>query len=147
VNALGDVVDPDNGSIIAGVRDSQTGRFAGAEAVLRAAPAGETPGATNTVIGVVATNAPLTKEQASRLADVAHDGIARAIRPSHTLFDGDTIFALSLPGNGIPTPDPLRLCAIGGAAAEAVSLAIVRAVRLATSMGGVLSAQDLAAAR
>ena len=95
VNAVGDIIDPATGTVVAGVR-GQDGRLADARALLRSGqtlarpPAGE-----NTTIGVVATNARLTKAQANRMALMADDGYARAIYPSHTEGDGDTIFALA----------------------------------------------------
>ena len=77
----------------------------------------------NTVIGVVATNAKLSKEEANKVAQMAHDGLARAIRPAHTMYDGDTIFALS---TGEVKAD---VNLIGAFAAEVFAEAIVRAVR------------------
>jgi L-aminopeptidase/D-esterase-like protein len=91
----------------------------------------------NTVIGVVATNAGLTKEEVNVVARMAHDGIARAVRPSHTQLDGDTLFALS---TGSKTVD---VSILGAYAAEAVAQAIVRAVRAAESAGGLPAARDL----
>ena len=95
-NALGDVVDPDTGQVVAGAR-TEDGR-----ALLdtrRALLRGDVPrpllAGTNTTLGVVATDAVLTKAQANRLATVAHDGLARAINPVHTMSDGDTLFALA----------------------------------------------------
>jgi L-aminopeptidase/D-esterase-like protein len=85
----------------------------------------------NTVIGVVATNAKLTKAQATKVAQMAQDGIARTIRPAHTLLDGDVIFALS---TGTRKAD---VSAIGTFAAEAVAEAILRAVKMAASAGGI----------
>src|SRR5262245_19899396 len=98
VNAFGDIVDPSTGKVIAGVRTPDGRALADARVLLRG---GETtarqPGA-NTTIGVVATNAKLTKTQAAKVAQMAHDGYARAIAPTHTPNDGDTIFALSSGG-------------------------------------------------
>jgi len=85
----------------------------------------------NTVIGVVATNAVLTKEEANKVAQMAHDGLARAIRPAHTMFDGDTIFALA---TGEKTAD---VNVIGAYAAEVTTQAIVNAVVHARSAGGI----------
>jgi L-aminopeptidase/D-esterase-like protein len=86
---------------------------------------------TNTTIGVIATNAALTKEQANLLAQMAQDGIARAIRPAHTLFDGDAIFALAT--GAVPADFNL----IAAFAAEVFAQAIVRAVRTAEPAGGL----------
>jgi L-aminopeptidase/D-esterase-like protein len=85
---------------------------------------------TNTTIGVVATNAALSKAQAKRLAMSAHDGLARSIRPAHTPLDGDTLFALAT-GSETATPDLMLLCVM---AAEAAALATVDAVRQAKSI-------------
>ncbi len=136
VNALGDVVDPTNGQIVAGARlaGSEPPQFADSVAVLRAR-AGQ-PGlgtavpATNTVIGVVATNARLTKEEANKMAQMAHDGLARTIRPAHTLFDGDTIFALALGDR------PADVNAMGALAAEVLAQAILNGVRAAEAAPG-----------
>jgi L-aminopeptidase/D-esterase-like protein len=89
----------------------------------------------NTTIGVVATDLPLDKAGASRLALAAHDGLAQAVRPAHTAFDGDTFFALST-AKGQPRVWPVPP-AITGAAADVVAVAIRRAVRLARGLGGV----------
>ncbi|HSG41834.1 MAG TPA: P1 family peptidase, partial [Anaerolineales bacterium] len=106
VNAWGDVVDPQSNEIIAGLRSGKVGpvrvggkdHFADTLAMMKK-PAGRSlmrlTTRTNTVIGVVATNAKLTKAQATKVAQMAHDGLARTIRPAHTMLDGDTIFALS----------------------------------------------------
>ena len=85
----------------------------------------------STTIGIVATDAPLTKAQCHRLAIMAHDGLARAIRPIHTMFDGDTLFACSTAGVGAAPIDPLALSILATHAADSVSLAIRRAVGLA----------------
>lgn len=136
VNALGDVVDKD-GTILAGVRAApDSSQFLGALNVLRASLT-PPPNASNTVIGVVATNAKLDKQEANWLASAAHDGLAQAIRPAHTQFDGDTIFALA---TGEVNANMLALSAY---AAEVVAEAIRRAVRHATGLAGVPAAQDL----
>ncbi len=139
VNALGDVVD-EQGQIIAGVH--QGSQFIGTLNVLRAAaqpPAsGSAASSANTVIGVVATNARLTKEETNKVAQMAQDGLARAVRPAHTLFDGDTIFALSTGSAG-----PANASIVGAFAAEVVAEAIRRAVRAATSLAGISAARDL----
>lgn len=86
-----------------------------------------------TTIGVVATDLPLTKAQATKVAQMAHDGLARALRPSHTMFDGDVLFALAT-GQGDP-PDPQTLTRVGAAAADAVSRAVIHAILRAESCG------------
>jgi L-aminopeptidase/D-esterase-like protein len=144
VNAVGDVIDPATGRIVAGVRTADGRGFADARVLLREAgfaPRGR-PGE-NTTIGVVATNAALTKAQARKLAQVAHDGIARAVSPAHTPLDGDTIFALAT-GTRPDVPD---LMVLGALAAEAMAGAIVRAVLAATALPGLPAARDLAPAR
>src|SRR6185295_7529584 len=94
VNAVGDIVDPATGAVVAGVRTEDGKRLADARVLLRSSSPNASPGA-NTTIAVVATNAPLTKVQASRMALMADDGLARAINPAHTPADGDTVFALA----------------------------------------------------
>ncbi len=137
VNAVGDVID-ENGRIMAGLRQPSEDRaFVGMMNTMMAmARMVETPTRENTVIGVVATNARLSKEQTNKVAQMAHDGLARAVRPAHTMFDGDTIFALST------GQIPANVNAIGAYATEVVEQAIRNAVRAATSLGGVRSWQD-----
>ncbi len=131
VNAFGDVVDPRTGDILAGARRSAASRdFAGtAEAMKRGGRGGFKRD--NTTLVVVATNARLTKVQARKLAQLGGLGMARSINPVNTMFDGDVVIALSL-GDRDADVNALGVCA-----AEAVSEAILRAVRLAPSMGGL----------
>jgi len=136
VNAIGDVVDPSTGAIIAGTRNPTDGFLNSAHAITQT-PARPPTIATNTTIGVIATNAAFTKEQINLVAMMAHDGIARAIRPAHTLFDGDVLFALSA-GNL-----PSDVSAVGHAAAEMVAEAIVHAVNAAESLHGIPARRDL----
>jgi L-aminopeptidase/D-esterase-like protein len=136
VNALGDVVHPVTGQILAGARDPSTGEYVGSVgAMIRGDRAGSPP-AGNTTIGVVATDARLSRDEASRLATLAHDGLARTVRPAHTLYDGDTFFALAT-GRARETADPVRLAV---AASEVVATAIVHAVMAATPLGGLPAA-------
>ncbi len=136
VNAVGDVVDPNTGRIVAGAR-ADDGSFINTQAALLDGRAGTllrtTPAATRaggaTVIGVIATDAALTKAQCKRLALMAHDGLAHVIRPAHTPADGDTIFALST-GRSNAAPDLMQL---GAMAAHVVSGAVLRAVMKAGS--------------
>lgn len=137
VNAVGDVIDPSTGRVIAGVRTEDGGGLADARVMVR--NSGASPSSSNTVIGVVATNASLTKAQATKVAQMAHDGLARAISPAHTPWDGDTIFALATGQEGVDA-DVLD---IGALAAEAVSEAILRAVRAADGLPGLPSVSDL----
>ena len=130
-NALGDVVDPDTGKVIAGARTADGKALVDSR---RALLRGEGPqpmlAGTNTTIGVVATDAVITKAQASRLATVAHDGLARTINPVHTMSDGDTMFAL---GTGRATGQP-GMMLLATMAAEATALAVVRAIRAAQAL-------------
>ena len=138
VNAVGDVIDPRTGAVVAGVRTKDGKGLADARKLLRL---GQTTGGQtgqNTTIGVVATNARLSKVQATKVAQMAHDGLARAIYPAHTMGDGDTIFALAT--GRVDNDDVSR---IGALAADAMSEAIVRAVRAATGIPGYPAARDL----
>lgn len=139
VNAVGDVIDPTTGQVIAGVRQAD-GSLADVRKLLRAgAIAGAPRPGENTTIGVVATNARLTKAEANRLALMADDGLAKAIVPSHTAGDGDTVFALAT-GRWA---GEANLTVIGALAAEAMAEAVVRAVSAAESLEGVPSAREL----
>lgn len=135
VNCFGEVVDPDSGGILAGPRDEKGG-FLSTLDILRRRPASAlAAGFTNSTIGVVATNARLNREQAYRLAVMAHDGLSRAVRPAHTLVDGDVFFSLAT-GATEAAADPI---ALGALAAQAVERAIVRAVTEARGLAGVPS--------
>jgi len=138
VNAVGDVVDPATGEVVAGVRTEDGLRFADARKLLRQSPAGGRPGE-NTTIGVVATNARLTKAQATKVAQMAHDGLARAIYPAHTPADGDTLFALALGS----WEGEANLTVLGALAADATAEAILSAVKNAESAGGYPAVRDL----
>ena len=95
VNALGDVVN-DKGEIIAGLRAApDSDQFIGTLNMLKMMSGTSLPAAGNTIIGVVVTNAKLSKEEVNKVAQMAHDGIAQAVRPAHTMYDGDTLFALA----------------------------------------------------
>jgi L-aminopeptidase/D-esterase-like protein len=141
VNALGDVVDPHTGEPVAGARTRDGKALRGSVGALLD---GETPGrplsGQNTSIGVVATNVALRKTEATKVAQMAHDGLARSVRPVHTPWDGDTLFALSTGSLAVEQPAML----VGALAAEAVSRAVVRAVRAATGLPGLPAAGDLA---
>jgi L-aminopeptidase/D-esterase-like protein len=139
VNAVGDVIDPETNKVIAGARNAD-GTLADVRALVRSGALSPTPRAgENTTIGLVATNAALTKAQATRMALMADDGFARAINPSHTLGDGDTVFSLA---TGQWTGEP-NVTVIGALAADAMAEAIVRAVVKAESLAGVPSAREL----
>lgn len=146
VNCVGDVRDPHTGQLIAGARTDNGDAFLDAEARILGG-ADELPFASgqNTTIGIVATNRTLSKVECSRLAGVAHDGLARAVVPAHTRMDGDTLFALST-GTGPAVGDAGDYMRIEVAAAAAVSESILRAVRQATGLPGIPSATELGTA-
>ncbi len=134
-NAMGDVFDPANGQLLAGARTADGQSLLNArDALLAGQLSGDQPhtlmAGTNTTIGVVATDAVLTKPQAQRLAQVAHDGLARSINPVHTQLDGDTLFALGT-GHSGKTANPLLLATL---AAEVTARAVVNAVRAAREL-------------
>jgi L-aminopeptidase/D-esterase-like protein len=147
VNAFGDVIDPQTNQIIAGARQvkigpvkSGSGQFADTMDVLqtftgRAVMKLST--SANTVISVVATNARLDKAQATKVAQMAHDGLARVVRPAHTMLDGDTVFVLA---TGAKAAD---VSLVGAFAAEVLAQAIVNAVRSASPAAGLPSATSL----
>ena len=142
VNAWGDVINPKTGRIVAGARSNNVGPleigsqgyFADTLEMIKTF-LGRTPDrgptGSNTVIGVVATNAQLTKAEATKVAQMAHDGLARSIRPAHTMLDGDTIFALA---TGTKKADPSLVGAFG---AEVMAQAILRAAQKAAPAGGL----------
>jgi len=134
VNAIGDVIGED-GHVIAGLR-GPNGEFIGTLQAMRDMARVQLPDSSNTVIGVVATNARLNKAQAQKVAQMAHDGLARAINPAHTLYDGDTIFTLAT--GSIPANPSV----IGAYAAATVAHAIRRAIMQATSLAGVRALND-----
>ena len=140
VNAVGDVVDPATGRVVAGVRTPDGERLADARTLLREGTAGGGRPRENTTLGVVATNAALTQAEATAVAQMAHDGFARAIVPSHTPSDGDAIFALAT-GR---LDEPVGVGVVGALAAEAMAEAVVRAVRAAAGIPGYPAARDLA---
>jgi len=142
VNAWGDVVDPNSGVIVAGARSTrlgplklgQDGYFADTLEMMKTFLGRTAVGVatkSNTVIGVVATNARMTQAEATKVAQMAQDGVARTIRPAHTLLDGDTIFALA---TGAKKAD---VSTVGAFAAEVIAGAIVRAVQKAAPAGGL----------
>src|SRR5207302_6355141 len=131
VNAAGDVIDPSTGKVVAGVRTIDGKGFADARVLLRSGGIQGRSGE-NTTLGIIATNAALTKTQATRVAQMAHDGFARAIAPSHTSVDGDAIFALAT-GTKAGNADVSR---VGALAADVMADAIVRAARQATGVPG-----------
>lgn len=137
VNAFGNVVDPRTGVILAGARDPATGSYVDVDQVVQAATPATSPFPTNTTLGVVATDASLTSAQVNHLASIAQDGLARTIRPVHTLYDGDTIFALAT-GRGAAVERPAMLPLVVATVAV-VERAIINAVVHATPAGGLPS--------
>jgi len=139
VNALGDVVDPASGAVVAGAR-ADDGSLRDVRKLLRSgAPLQRPRVAENTTLAVVATNAQLTKAEANRVALMADAGIARAVTPAHTTADGDTVFALAT-GRWRGRAD---LNEIGALAADVLAEAIVRAVKQATVVAGIPAARDI----
>ncbi len=142
VNAVGDIIDPGTGQVIAGARTPDgkkpTGTMA---AILRGEAMPPLLGGTNTTIGVVATDAKLDKAQAKKVAQMAHDGLARTINPAHTMFDGDTIFCIAT-GKSTSTK-PANVTLIGALAAEAMAQAVVRAIKAARGIQNLPSAEDI----
>jgi L-aminopeptidase/D-esterase-like protein len=136
VNAFGDVVD-EQGNIFAGLRTEDDSDFASVQEMLRRFRRPPPLATSNTVIGVVATNARLSKEQANKVAQMAHDGLARAVRPAHTMFDGDTIFALA---TGEVEGD---VNVVGAYGADVFEQAIRNGVRAATTLAGVRAWDNL----
>ena len=133
VNAIGDVIDPTTGRVVAGARTADgTALFGTMQALLRGEVPAPLQAGMATTIGVVATDAVLTKAQANKMAQMAHDGLARTINPVHTMTDGDTLFALATGASGRTA----SLTLIGALGAEVMATAVLRAVRAATRLSG-----------
>jgi L-aminopeptidase/D-esterase-like protein len=150
VNSLGSVIDPSTGRPweIRLESDRELGEQGKRSVVLPAMPQAEA--GRNTTIGIIATNAVLTKAQAQKVAQMAHDGMARAIRPSHTMFDGDTIFCMATNKKELPdtpgffaAPKAMALIDVGRAAADCMTRAIMRAVLEAASLRSMTAFRDL----
>jgi L-aminopeptidase/D-esterase-like protein len=139
VNCVGDVIDPKTGKIVAGARTADGKSFLNIIEGFRSGRGAAVSPAQNTTIGVIATNARFDKTQMTKIAEMSHDGLARAINPVHTPSDGDTLFAMST-GTSTVTPN---LTAVGALAAEVVSEAILRAVMKAKSVPGFPSYSDI----
>ncbi|HSC64159.1 MAG TPA: P1 family peptidase [Caldimonas sp.] len=137
VNAIGDVVDPRTGRVVAGARTADGTKLVG---TMRALKRGELPARLEpasaagaaTTIAVVATDAILTKAEANKVAQMAHDGLARSIHPVHTMADGDVVFALATGASGRPAATTL----VGALAADVLAEAVLRAVRAAKGLRG-----------
>jgi len=139
VNAVGDVVDPRSGAVLAGSRGADGRPRSSVQALLDGEPLGGALAGTATTLGVIATDARLTKAQANKLAQIAHDGLARTIQPVHTVMDGDVLFAVA---TGMAEQDG-DMALLGAAAAEVVARAVLDAVRSATTLAEVPAARDL----
>ena len=146
VNAIGDVVDPASGRVIAGARAADGRSALGSVDALIAGrgPAALMAGMATT-IGIVATDARLSKAQTNKLASMAHDGLARSINPVHTATDGDVLFALATGGSGKAAVTPGHLTVLGSLAAEVTARAVLNAVRAARGLAqpDLPSASDL----
>lgn len=138
VNAAGDIVEPGTGRLLAAPR-ADGGGFVDTLAAARKGELWSPESGGSTMLVVIATNAALDKEQANRLATVCHDGIARTVRPAHTMGDGDVVFTLA---TGELLIDPLGYRTLEVLAARAVERAIVRAVDEAETLAGVPSARE-----
>ncbi len=138
VNCFGDVIDPKSGEIIAGVLTEDKKGFVNTMSLLKSLPqGGGSDFSKNTTIGAIATNAKLTKAEATKVAMMAQDGYGRTISPAHTMFDGDTIFCMAT------SEVEVGVNVVGAVAAEVMARAIVKAVKSAESLYGLLSYQDL----
>ncbi len=140
VNAVGDVFEPSSNKLLAGVRSPDGKKLLGTmEAIKRGEKLPPLLGGMNTTIGVVATDVKLDKAQCQKIAQMAHDGLARTINPVHTMYDGDTIFVLS---TGKSTA-PVNVTLLGALAAEVMAQAVIRAIKTAESIAGLPSSKDL----
>ncbi len=139
VNAFGDIINPKTGEIVAGTR-GKDGKFVGTRELMKnIKPKGFEEAVKNTTIGLLATNAILTKDEVNKIAQMGHDGFARAIVPVHTMFDGDTIFALA---TGKIETD-LDVTAIGALGVQAMEEAILRAALKAESIANIPAGRDV----
>jgi L-aminopeptidase/D-esterase-like protein len=150
VNSLGMVINPENGRIWEACLEREHEFGEQAQRRVKVPPLPETAAAQNTTIGIVATDAILTKVQAQKVAQMAHDGMGRAIRPAHTMFDGDTIFCLATGKKELVeqkgfflVPQAQALTEIGHAAADCMSRAIIHGILSAKSMAGIAAFCDL----
>lgn len=138
VNALGDIIDPETGEILAGLLDEKGERLIGTEnEMLKVYNKRKNLFSGNTTIGLIVTNGKLTKAEANKLASMAHNSYGRAIRPAHTIFDGDTIFTMA---TGKVEAD---INVIGLLSARVMERAVVNAIKFADSAYGVKSYKDL----
>ncbi len=137
VNCLGDVIDPKTSNIIAGALDKNTNKFLNSENILiNNLKNPKTPFKGNTTIGLVVTNANLSKANAKKVASMAHNGYARTMRPAHTMFDGDTIFTMAT--NEVD----IDVTTVGMIASNVMEKAILRAIKEADSLNGIKAYKD-----
>ncbi len=139
VNAAGDVIDPASGRVVAGMRGPDGKSLADVRHLIHSGFQAIGARGENTTLGVIATNADLTQAEATKLAQMAHDGLARTIYPAHTPVDGDTIFALSTSGYEKKT----NLLVLGALAADVMAEAVLRSIRQAEGLPGIPSANEL----
>ena len=138
LNAFGDVLDPETGKVIAGPRNIEQGGFLDTLEAMKELKEPLSTLPTNTTIGVIATDATLDNAQVNKIAQMAHDGLARVIRPIHTMVDGDVIFALA---TGKAAAGDITT--LGTIAADVIAAAVIRAVRQAEGLGEIPAARDV----
>ena len=139
VNAIGGIWDYRTGQLLAGPRRDDGSFDDPVSILLNGSPPASPTGPVNTTIGIVATDAKLNREETNYLARVSHDGLAMTVRPCHTIRDGDTMFAMATAESG----ESVDLTALGAAAVEVTAQAVLRAVRLATGLGGIPAVTEL----
>lgn len=137
VNPVGDIRDPMTGKILAGPYDKKRAEIMDSVKLMKKQYRPSIPPGTNTTIGVIAVNAELTKAEASKIAQMAQDGYARTIYPAHTMYDGDTIFAVGTGGEKVPVD------VLGTMAAKAMEQAVLNAVYSAESVAGIIAHKDI----
>jgi L-aminopeptidase/D-esterase-like protein len=140
VNAFGDVVGHETGRIIAGPRRLDGNGFLDTAEILKSGQGVRAFAPTSTTIGVIATNARLSKTQATKVAQMAHDGLARVIRPVHTMYDGDVIFVLSV---GKDSRKQADVTTVGTVAAEVIAKAVIRGITQADGLCGIPSVNEV----
>lgn len=139
VNAFGDVIDPRDGCFIGGLYDRERGLFLDTVKVMEESQTKRDFTLQNTTLGVVATDAQLTKAQAVKLAQMGQSGLTQTLRPAHTMFDGDTVFALATGRR----EEEVDLSLLGVLAAKVMVEAVLRAIGEATSLGGYIALRDI----
>lgn len=139
VNALGDIIDPQTGSCVAGARSKEGDTLLDSMTALKNGRRPNILGSQNTTLVVVATNARLTKSEATKLASMSHAGLSRTINPVHTPLDGDTIFALSTGDY----PQHVDMITLGALAADVTASAVLKAIQMATAFESIPAAADL----